>query len=167
MENDNLQMKQEENQQDAIQQESKGFPTFKDDEKETSNLNEKQSEKSKNKKRNKRPNTQQLKEADDSEQQPLTEEEQKAIRRKIRQSKRRSLIMAMLILVAVVAGMAIWGILHLKPSDTTVQGQADCEVVRISGKLAGRLVELYVKEVVPIAGGISIVGIEIRRWYEV
>ncbi|MBR5085730.1 MAG: efflux RND transporter periplasmic adaptor subunit [Muribaculaceae bacterium] len=54
--------------------------------------------------------------------------------------------MAMLILVAVVAGMAIWGILHLKPSDTTVQGQADCEVVRISGKLAGRLVELYVKE---------------------
>ncbi|MBQ9584782.1 MAG: efflux RND transporter periplasmic adaptor subunit [Muribaculaceae bacterium] len=52
----------------------------------------------------------------------------------------------MLILVATVAGMAIWGIIHLKPADTTIQGQADCEVVRISGKLAGRLVELYVKE---------------------
>lgn len=146
MENDKLQMQQEENQQDAIKQEPKGFPTFSDDEKGTGNFDGQQAEKSKNKKGNKRPNTQQLKEADDSEQQPLTEEEQKAIRRKIRQSKRRSLIMAMLILVAVVAGMAIWGILHLKPSDTTVQGQADCEVVRISGKLAGRLVELYVKE---------------------
>ncbi|MBQ5508652.1 MAG: biotin/lipoyl-binding protein, partial [Muribaculaceae bacterium] len=52
----------------------------------------------------------------------------------------------MLILVAVVAAMAIWGIMHLRPSDKAIQGQADCEVVRISGKLAGRLVELYVKE---------------------
>ncbi len=72
--------------------------------------------------------------------------EQKAKRRKIRQAKRLSLIGAMLILVAVVAGMAIWGILHLRPADRTIQGQADCDVVRISGKLAGRLVELYVKE---------------------
>ena len=74
------------------------------------------------------------------------EKEEKAKRRKIRQLKRLSIIMAMLILIAVVAGMAIWGILHLKPADKTVQGQADCDVVRVSGKLAGRLVELYVKE---------------------
>lgn len=73
-------------------------------------------------------------------------EAQKVKRRKIRQAKRLSLIGAMLILVAVVAGMAIWGIMHLRPADVTIQGQADCEVVRISGKLAGRLVELYVKE---------------------
>lgn len=72
--------------------------------------------------------------------------EQKAKRRKIRQAKRLSLIGAMLILVAVVAGMAIWGIMHLRPADRTIQGQADCDVVRISGKLAGRMVELYVKE---------------------
>lgn len=70
----------------------------------------------------------------------------KAKRRKIRQAKRLSLIGAMLILVAVVAGMAIWGIMHLRPADKTIQGQADCEVVRVSGKLAGRMVELYVKE---------------------
>lgn len=74
------------------------------------------------------------------------EAELKAKRKKLRQVKRMSLIGSMLILVAVVAGMAIWGMLHLRPADATVQGQADCEVVRISGKLAGRMVELYVKE---------------------
>ncbi len=81
---------------------------------------------------------------------PLTQEEkekaEKAKRRKIRQAKRLSLIMAMLILVAVVAGLAVWGLLHLKPADVTVQGQADCDVVRVSGKLAGRVAEIYVKE---------------------
>lgn len=77
---------------------------------------------------------------------PMTAEEEKAKRLKVRQAKRLALIGSMLILVAVVAGMAIWGIMHLKPADTTIQGQADCEVVRISGKLAGRLVELYVSE---------------------
>jgi HlyD family secretion protein len=76
----------------------------------------------------------------------LSEQEAKAKRRKIRQAKRLALIGSMLILVAVVAAMAIWGIMHLKPSDKSIQGQADCEVVRVSGKLAGRLVELYVKE---------------------
>lgn len=76
----------------------------------------------------------------------LSEQEAKAKRRKIRQAKRLALIGSMLILVAVVATMAIWGIMHLRPSDKSIQGQADCEVVRVSGKLAGRLVELYVKE---------------------
>ncbi len=76
----------------------------------------------------------------------LSEQEAKAKRRKIRQAKRLALIGSMLILVAVVAAMAIWGIMHLRPSDKSIQGQADCEVVRVSGKLAGRLVELYVKE---------------------
>ena len=81
-----------------------------------------------------------------SENKPLTEQEEKAKRRKIRQAKRLALIASMLILVAVVASMAIWGIMHLRPNDKSIQGQADCEVVRVSGKLGGRLVELYVKE---------------------
>ena len=76
----------------------------------------------------------------------LSEQEAKAKRRKIRQAKRLALIGSMLILVAVVAAMAIWGIIHLRPSDKTIQGQADCDVVRVSGKLGGRLVELYVQE---------------------
>ncbi len=86
------------------------------------------------------------KEDDNAVTKPLTEQEEKAKRRKIRQAKRLALIASMLILVAVVASMAIWGIMHLRPSDKSIQGQADCEVVRVSGKLAGRLVELYVKE---------------------
>jgi len=76
----------------------------------------------------------------------MTEAEAKAHRRKIRKAKRLALIGAMLILVLVVAAMAIWGIMNLRPKDRSIQGQADCEVVRVSGKLAGRLVELYVKE---------------------
>lgn len=88
----------------------------------------------------------QAKDAEKSDSQPLTEQEEKARRRKIRQAKRLALIGSMLILVAIVASMAIWGITHLRPKDKTIQGQADCEVVRVSGKLAGRLVEVYVKE---------------------
>ena len=77
---------------------------------------------------------------------PLTEQEQKERRRKIRQAKRLALIGSILILAAVIAGAAIWGIFKLRPKDKSIQGQADCEVVRVSGKLAGRLVELYVSE---------------------
>lgn len=94
----------------------------------------------------KKETAQEAKAQEAAENKPLTEQEAKAKRRKIRQAKRLALIGSMLILVAVVAAMAIWGIMHLRPSDKSIQGQADCEVVRISGKLAGRLVELYVQE---------------------
>ena len=118
-------------------QESAGFPTFNEEKKKAVAS---QGENAKDEK----------KQSENEALKPLSQEDQekaeKAKRRKIRQAKRLSLIGAMLILVAVVAGMAIWGILHLKPADVTIQGQADCEVVRVSGKLAGRLVELYVKE---------------------
>lgn len=94
----------------------------------------------------KKETAQEVQVQDTAENKPLTEQEAKAKRRKIRQAKRLALIGSMLILVAIVATMAIWGIMHLRPSDKSIQGQADCEEVRISGKLAGRLVELYVKE---------------------
>ena len=57
---------------------------------------------------------------------PTSKDEEKAKRLKIRQKKRLALIGAMLILVATVAGMAIWGIIHLKPADTTIQGDEKC-----------------------------------------
>ena len=79
----------------------------------------------------------------DGYEQELTEKEK---RRKIKQNKKLALVAGMLIVVAIVAGAAIWGMLSLKPADKTIQGQADCESVRISGKLGGRLVEIYVKE---------------------
>ena len=123
--------------QPVATQESAGFPTFNEEKRRAeSSLGEKAKDEKK------QPEAEATK--------PLGKEEQekaeKAKRRKIRQAKRLSLIGSMLILVAVVAGVAIWGIINLKPADVTIQGQADCEVVRVSGKLAGRLVELYVKE---------------------
>lgn len=107
---------------------AEGFPTFDEKKKNAEGV---------------KTQAQDKKSADNTE---PSEQEAKAKRRKIRQAKRLALIGSMLILVAVVAAMAIWGIMHLRPSDKSIQGQADCEVVRVSGKLAGRLVELYVKE---------------------
>ena len=107
---------------------AEGFPTFDEKKKNAEGV---------------KTQAQDKKAADNAE---LSEQEAKAKRRKIRQAKRLALIGSMLILVAVVAAMAIWGIMHLRPSDKSIQGQADCEVVRVSGKLAGRLVELYVQE---------------------
>ena len=123
--------------QPVATQESAGFPTFNEEKRRAeSSLGEKANN--------------EIKQTELDTAQSLSKEEQekanKAKRRKIRQAKRLSLIGSMLILVAVVAGVAIWGIINLKPADVTIQGQADCEVVRVSGKLAGRLVELYVKE---------------------
>lgn len=42
--------------------------------------------------------------------------------------------------------IAILGILLIKPPKDTIQGQADCDVVRVSGKLPGRVVKFYVHE---------------------
>lgn len=67
-------------------------------------------------------------------------------RRKIRMKKRLSLVGSILIFALVIIGLAIWGLLYLKPGDSTIHGQADCETVRVNGKLAGRLMEVYVKE---------------------
>ena len=115
---------------------AEGFPTFEEKRETASGVTASSKEKQSAK----------PKAMDTASNEQLSEQEAKAKRRKIRQAKRLALIGSMLILVAVVAAMAIWGIMHLRPSDKAIQGQADCEVVRISGKLAGRLVELYVKE---------------------
>lgn len=62
-------------------------------------------------------------------------------------SKReKSLVVAILIVVVAVAMLAVIGFLRIKPAEDVVQGQADAEEIRISGKLPGRVAELYVKE---------------------
>ena len=66
---------------------------------------------------------------------PMTREEEKAKRLKLRQAKRLSLIGAMLILVAVVAGMAIWGIMHLRPADATLSKAKEMKNVATSQNL--------------------------------
>nr|ACM91074.1 secretion protein HlyD family protein [uncultured bacterium 34R1] len=60
--------------------------------------------------------------------------------------KERLLLLALAIFVLVIAGVAVAGILALTPGEETIQGQADCETTRVSGKLPGRVVKFYVQE---------------------
>ncbi len=62
----------------------------------------------------------------------------------IREKKANSgLIATMLIIVAVVAVVAIIGFVFMNRPDSYVEGQVEGTTVRVSGKLAGRVVELY------------------------
>ena len=77
----------------------------------------------------------------------LTEVGDKVVDQKtIVKKKDRALLLSLAIFALVIAGVAVAGILSLKPAEETIQGQADCETTRVSGKLPGRIVKFYVKE---------------------
>lgn len=61
-------------------------------------------------------------------------------------AKDRMLILTIVIVLIIMAAMAIIGFLCIKQSPDTVQGQADATEIRISGKLPGRVMNLYVEE---------------------
>lgn len=67
--------------------------------------------------------------------------EQRTVVRK----KDKALLAALAIFAIVVACIAIVGILLIQPDKSVTQGQADCDAVRVSGKLPGRLEQLFVK----------------------
>lgn len=60
--------------------------------------------------------------------------------------KDKSLIAGLVIVILIVAVLAVLGFLFMKPEPDVVQGQADATEIRISGKLPGRVEEIYVKE---------------------
>lgn len=60
--------------------------------------------------------------------------------------KDRMLIMTIVIVLLILAALAIVGFLFMKPKPDTVQGQGEATEVRISGKLPGRIAEIYVEE---------------------
>lgn len=60
--------------------------------------------------------------------------------------KDRMLLLTILVIVLIVAAMAICGFLFIKQGPDTVQGQGDASEVRISGKMPGRVADLYVEE---------------------
>ena len=62
------------------------------------------------------------------------------------QKENKTLMGAFAIVVVVVALLAIAGFLFLNKPDEIIEGQADATAVRISGKLPGRVVDLYVEE---------------------
>ena len=82
-------------------------------------------------------------------------EEQKTIVRK----RDRALLLALALFAVVIAGLAIAGLLLIKPPTTAIQGQADCDAVRISGKLPGRIVKFYVREGDHVSRGDTLVSI--------
>lgn len=56
------------------------------------------------------------------------------------------LMVSLLIVALLVAALAIIGLFMLKPPAEVIEGQADATSVRVSGKLPGRVLEIYVKE---------------------
>ena len=61
-------------------------------------------------------------------------------------AKDRMLILTIVVVIIILAGLAILGFLVIKQGPDTVQGQADATEIRISGKLPGRVQEIFVEE---------------------
>lgn len=73
--------------------------------------------------------------------------------------KDKGLILTLLLVILVVAALAIIGFLAIKPGPDTIQGQGDATEIRISGKLPGRVVELFVEEGQAVKAGDTLVHI--------
>lgn len=71
----------------------------------------------------------------------------------------RTLMGAFGLIVVVVAAMTIAGFLFLNKPAEIIEGQADATAVRVSGKLPGRVVELYVHEGDMVKAGDTLVHI--------
>ena len=54
----------------------------------------------------------------------------------------RYLILTIVIVIFIIAGLAVFGFLVIKPAPDTVQGQGEATEIRISGKLPGRVAEI-------------------------
>ena len=71
----------------------------------------------------------------------------------------RSLLVAIGIIVLAVAAVAITGFVFMNRPDDFIEGQVEGTTVRISGKLAGRVVELYATEGDTVHAGDTLVHI--------
>ena len=74
-------------------------------------------------------------------------------------AKDRMLILTIVVVILILAGLAIFGFLVIKQGPDTVQGQADATEIRISGKLPGRVMEIYVEEGDNVSKGDTLVHI--------
>ncbi|MBD5369888.1 MAG: biotin/lipoyl-binding protein [Bacteroides sp.] len=73
--------------------------------------------------------------------------------------KDRLLMLSIVIVVLVVAGLAVAGFLFIKQGPDTIQGQGEATEVRVSGKLPGRVMEIYVEEGTHVKAGDTLVHI--------
>lgn len=73
--------------------------------------------------------------------------------------KDKALMLTVLIVIIVLVALAIVGFICLKPGPDTVQGQGEATEIRISGKLPGRVEEIYVEEGQHVKAGDTLVRI--------
>lgn len=74
-------------------------------------------------------------------------------------AKEKGLIMTLLIVVLVVAALAIIGFLTIKQGPDTIQGIGEATEIRISGKMPGRVTDIYVEEGQHVRKGDTLVRI--------
>ncbi len=73
--------------------------------------------------------------------------------------KDRVLILTIVVILLIVAAFAVVGFLFLKQGPDTIQGMGDATEIRISGKLPGRVVDIYVEEGSRVKTGDTLVKI--------
>ena len=73
--------------------------------------------------------------------------------------KERTLVATILIIILIIAALAVVGFLTIHQGPDTIQGQADATEIRISGKLPGRVAEIYVEEGQEVKAGDTLVRI--------
>lgn len=85
--------------------------------------------------------------------------DQEAVKQQTVSAKDKLLVLTIVIIIAVIAAMALIGFLFIKQGPDTIQGQADATEVRISGKLPGRVADIYVEEGQRVMAGDTLVRI--------
>ena len=71
----------------------------------------------------------------------------------------KNLILVFITLIGVIVAVIIVGLFLLKPAPEIIQGQAEANETRISGKLMGRIAHFYVKEGQNVKKGDTLVSI--------
>lgn len=71
----------------------------------------------------------------------------------------RVMMVSLLLVVIITAGLAVIGLFLLKPPAEIIEGQAEATSVRISGKLPGRVTEIFVREGDTVHAGDTLIHI--------
>ncbi|MEG1999390.1 MAG: hypothetical protein RR015_05185, partial [Bacteroidales bacterium] len=76
-----------------------------------------------------------------------------------RRQKEKSIAIGLIALVVLIIILTLIGFFMLTPDKETIQGQAEATQIRISGKLPGRVIKFYVREVGMVHRGDTLVQI--------
>ena len=79
-----------------------------------------------------------------------------------KQKKSYNLVIGIAALIAIILVIAIVGYFVSKPKPLVIQGEAEASEYRVSGKVPGRIEELYVKEGQRVQKGDTIAFIEVK-----